>query len=198
MHRLTKYFPALTPHQLALYEQMETHVRDWNDKINVISRRDVDNILEHHILHSLALAKVLHLQPGQRVMDLGTGGGFPGVPLAVMFPQTNFVLADSIRKKTLVCSEIAKALELTNVSVEWARAESLRGPFDVVVSRAVMPMADLLRTVRGKTHRVACLKGGDLAEELAGLKAHIEVTPIANHFAEDFFQTKSIVYAEIS
>ncbi|MCD8285466.1 MAG: 16S rRNA (guanine(527)-N(7))-methyltransferase RsmG, partial [Prevotellaceae bacterium] len=174
MDIIRKYFPNLTDEQLRQFALLKPLYEDWNQKINVISRKDIGSLYEHHVLHSLAIAEIIDFRPETSVMDLGTGGGFPGIPLAIMFPQCSFHLVDSTKKKILVCSEIAKALGLQNVSTEWARAEVVKRRFDFVVCRAVMPIPDLVRLVRknispksrnATPNGVVCLKGGDLQAE---------------------------------
>ena len=150
MKCLLKYFPTLDGKKLERFEALDGLYRTWNARINVISRKDIDNLYEHHVLHSLGIAEIINFKDGTKVMDLGTGGGFPGIPLAIMFPETEFLLVDSIRKKVMVCQEIARELELDNVSTRWGRAEDVDEKFQFVVSRAVMPLADLIKIVRSK------------------------------------------------
>ena len=201
MVNISDYF-KLTALQAEQFAQLDSLYRDWNSKINVISRKDIDNLYEHHVLHSLAIAKLLPFQPGTSILDVGTGGGFPGIPLAILFPDCQFMLIDSIGKKIKVASEVAKALGLTNVVCKQERAEEEKQKFDFVVSRAVMPLPDLVKLIRknisGK-HRNAVpnglvvLKGGDLKAEIAPFK-EAEVTPCSAYFRGDWFQEKQIIY----
>lgn len=196
-----EYF-KLTDRQAEQFAQLDVLYRDWNSKINVISRKDIDNLYEHHVLHSLAIAKFLPFQPGTTILDVGTGGGFPGIPLAILFPECQFLLIDSIGKKIKVASEIAKALGLANVVCKQERAEEEKQKFDFVVSRAVMPMPDLVKLVRkniSPTHRNAIpngllvLKGGDLKEELRPFK-EAEIMPCTQWFKGEWFNTKQVIY----
>ncbi len=204
---ITKYFPDLTPQQLELFAAMDALYHEWNARINVISRKDIDNLYEHHVLHSLGIAKVVTFRPGTRIMDLGTGGGFPGIPLAIMFPEVHFHLVDSIGKKIRVCNEVIAALGLNNVTTQQARGEELRLPadqrVDFVVSRAAMPLADLLRIARMHVHRqqrnalpngLIALKGGELAAEQAAVKVKTITTQLSDFFSEEYFATKAVVY----
>ena len=201
MKIITDYF-SLSDRQAEQFAQLDALYRDWNSKINVISRKDIDNLYEHHVLHSLAIAKLLPFQPGTTVLDVGTGGGFPGIPLAILFPECRFLLIDSIGKKIKVASEVAKALGLTNVICKQERVEEEKQKFDFVVSRAVMPLPDLVKLVRkniSKKHRNAVpnglivLKGGDLKEELRPFK-EAEVTPCSLYFKGEWFETKQVIY----
>ena len=198
---ISEYF-SLTARQAEQFAQLDALYRDWNSKINVISRKDIDNLYEHHVLHSLAIAKVLPFQPGTTILDVGTGGGFPGIPLAILFPECQFVLIDSIGKKIKVASEVAQALGLTNVVCKQERAEEEKQKFDFVVSRAVMPMPELVKLVRkniSNKHRNAVpnglvvLKGGDLKEELRPFK-EAEITPCSQWFKGEWFETKQVIY----
>ena len=198
---ISDYF-KLTERQAEQFAQLDALYRDWNSKINVISRKDIDNLYEHHVLHSLAIAKLLPFQPGTTIMDVGTGGGFPGIPLAILFPECQFLLIDSIGKKIKVASEVANALGLTNVVCKQERAEEEKQKFDFVVSRAVMPLPDLVKLVRknlSNKHRNAVpnglvvLKGGDLKDEIAPFK-EAEVTPCSNYFRGEWFETKQVIY----
>lgn len=206
MEKILKYFPNLTPEQKSQFEALDELYHDWNSKINVISRKDIDNLYEHHVLHSLSIAKFITFKPNSAVMDLGTGGGFPGIPLAILFPDTNFLLVDSVRKKTTVCQEVINALGLKNVEVRWCRAEEVKEKFDFVVSRAVMPLTDLVKLIRKNidTHQMnvypnglICLKGGELEHETLTHKNHTLITPVSDYFSEDFFATKSVVYVSL-
>ncbi len=198
---INDYF-KLTERQAEQFAQLDALYRDWNSKINVISRKDIDNLYEHHVLHSLAIAKLLPFQPGTSIMDVGTGGGFPGIPLAILFPECQFLLIDSIGKKIKVATEVANALGLTNVVCKQERAEEEKQKFDFVVSRAVMPLPDLVKLVRkniSNKHRNAVpnglvvLKGGDLQAELKPFK-EAEVTPCSNYFRGEWFETKQVIY----
>lgn len=203
MELIDKYFPKLTECQREQFDQLDALYRDWNAKINVISRKDIDNLYEHHVLHSLGIAQIINFRPGTRVMDLGTGGGFPGIPLAILFPEVQFHLVDSIKKKILVTTEVAKALGLQNVTTRWCRAEEEKGKFDYVVSRAVMPLADLVKIVRKNISHdqrnalpngLICLKGGELEHETLPLKSLTDITPLSDYFDEPYFETKKVVY----
>lgn len=198
---ISEYF-TLTARQAEQFAQLDALYRDWNSKINVISRKDIDNLYEHHVLHSLAIAKFLPFQPGTTILDVGTGGGFPGIPLAILFPECQFTLIDSIRKKILVATEIAKALGLTNVVCKQERAEEEKQKFDFVISRAVMPMPDLVKLVRKNIkltpknaipNGLIVLKGGDLKEELRPFK-EAELIPCSQWFKGEWFDTKQVIY----
>jgi 16S rRNA (guanine527-N7)-methyltransferase len=202
---LLSYFPALSPAQLALFAQLPDLYRHWNAQINVISRQDVDNLMERHVLHSLAIAKVQPFANGATILDVGTGGGFPGIPLAIMYPEVEFHLVDSIGKKIKVVQEVAAALGLKNVQAYHKRAEQVDVLFDFAVSRAVAPLAELIswtkhNAARNSFHTLAngliCLKGGDLTEELnqSGAKG-VLVKNIADFYQHPFFETKKVVYA---
>ncbi len=194
---------SLTALQLQRFTALDALYRDWNAKINVISRKDIDNLYEHHILHSLAIAKVITFQRGTTILDVGTGGGFPGIPLAILFPECQFTLIDSIGKKIRVAYEIAQAIGLDNVTCIQERAEEEKGKFDFVVSRAVMPLPDLVKLVRknvSHTQRNAMpnglivLKGGNLQAEIHPFHNIVETTDIANLFPTDWFKGKSVIY----
>lgn len=198
---ISEYF-TLTARQAEQFAQLDALYRDWNSKINVISRKDIDNLYEHHVLHSLAIAKFIPFQAGTTILDVGTGGGFPGIPLAILFPECQFTLIDSIRKKILVATEIAKALGLTNVVCKQERAEEEKQKFDFVVSRAVMPMPDLVKLVRKNIkptpknaipNGLIVLKGGDLKEELRPFK-EAELIPCSQWFKGEWFDTKQVIY----
>lgn len=198
---LKEYFPDLTPDQLEKYAAMEPLYREWNEKINVISRKDIDNFYLHHVVHSLAVSRVVKFPAGSSVLDLGCGGGFPGIPLAVMFPECRFTLCDSVGKKIKVASAVAESLGLGNVECINCRAEQLKGPFDYVVSRAVADLSDFYPWVKGKFNCAAiCLKGGDLDAESAACarKWHIDParfwqTDISSWFGDSWFSGKKIV-----
>ena len=198
---ISDYF-KLTDRQAEQFAQLDALYRDWNSKINVISRKDIDNLYEHHVLHSLAIAKLLPFQPNSTILDVGTGGGFPGIPLAILFPECQFMLIDSIGKKIKVASEVASALGLTNVVCKQERAEEEKQKFDFVVSRAVMPLPDLVKLIRKNIspkqrnavpNGLVVLKGGDLQEEIKPFK-EAEVTPCSNYFRGEWFDTKQIIY----
>lgn len=206
MDIILKYFPRLTDRQKSQFEALYDLYADWNSKINVISRKDIGNLYEHHVLHSLAIVRLIHFQPGTRVMDLGTGGGFPGIPLAIMFPDCQFHLVDSIGKKIKVATEVASAVGLENVTLCHERAEEEKGLFDFVVSRAVMPLADLLKIVRKNISKeqknaypngLICLKGGELQHEVMPFKKQAEVIALSDWFEEEYFTTKKVVYVTV-
>ena len=203
MDIISKYFPELSEDQRKMFAALDGLYRDWNSKINVISRKDIDNLYEHHVLHSLAIAKAVKFRPGTRVLDLGTGGGFPGIPLAILFPETHFKLIDGTGKKILVVKEVAKAIGLSNCEAEQMRGENEDGKFDFVVSRAVMPLPDLAKLIKkniGKTQRNAlpngliCLKGGNISEEIKPFKHVVDVTDLGTMFDEEWFKQKYIIY----
>lgn len=200
---IASYFPDLNSKQLQQLEQLEEVYLDWNAKINVISRKDMDQFYIHHVLHSLGIAKVIQFQPGTKVLDIGTGGGFPGIPLAILFPDTHFHLVDSIGKKITVVKEVAKALKLTNVEAQHARAESLVRKYDFVVSRAVTRMAQFYPWVKGKIKKedindypngILYLKGGDVDEEMEETGKSYVSYHLWDYFKEDFFETKKVIY----
>lgn len=203
MQQILKYFPSLSERQKEQLQQLDALYHDWNAKINVISRKDIDNLYEHHVLHSLGIAQYINFRAGTTVMDLGTGGGFPGIPLAIMFPEVKFHLVDSTKKKILVCDEVIKGLGLQNVTTRWCRAEEEKGKFDFVVSRAVMPLADLVKICRKNVAKechnalpngLICLKGGELESETYPMKNSVEIVPLSDYFSEPFFETKKVVY----
>ena len=198
---ILKYFPEITEEQKQQFEKLEQLYTEWNEKINVISRKDMDGLYEKHILHSLGIAKVMPFADGTKVLDVGTGGGFPGIPLAILFPEVSFTLIDSIGKKIKVVEAVSEGLGLKNVTAVHGRAEKLKEKFHFVVSRAVTQMPEFLRWLKGKFEKeqfnekhngVLYLKGGDLAEELAGLRC--EIFQLKNYFEEEFFDTKKVVY----
>lgn len=211
MNLINKYFPKLSAAQLAQFEQLEPLYREWNDKINVVSRQDIENLNERHVLHSLAIARVVGFSPGAHLLDLGTGGGFPGIPLAILFPETKFTLVDGTGKKIKVVQEVAEALNLKNVIAIHTRAEDLKmmGQFDFVLSRGVATLDKLLiwgQKFMKKDHMhalpngILALKGGDLRAEIKALpgkgKSYTDVFPIRKFFSEEFFEEKSVVYVQ--
>lgn len=202
LEKIKEYFPELTDVQVDRLVELEMLVRDWNEKINVISRKDTDNIFVHHILHSMAIAKVKRFKPDELVLDVGTGGGFPGIPLAIMFPETKFTLVDSIEKKIKVVKGISESLGLTNVEAMKIRAELLPPKYDCIVSRAVTAFPDFVKMTRNvqnpksTEHSIIYLKGGDFDEELKGMKNY-SVTNISDFFGEEFFETKKIIYLNL-
>ena len=202
MEIIRKYFPELTDTQLHQLEQLDGIYLDWNAKINVISRKDIDALYEHHVLHSMAIAKVVNFRPGTEILDFGTGGGFPGIPLAILFPECRFKLIDGTGKKIRVTQEVASAIGLKNCRAEHLRGEDERGRYDFVVSRAVMPLPDLAKIVRkniSKTQRnatpngIICLKGGELQAELQPFRNVVEVNPISTWFEEEWFKEKNVI-----
>ena len=203
MDLILKYFPDLTEEQKRQFAALYDLYMDWNSKINVISRKDIENLYEHHVLHSLGIAKVIRFRPGTQIMDLGTGGGFPGIPLAILFPEVQFHLVDSIGKKVRVASEIASSIGLKNATCRHARAEEEKGKFDFVVSRAVMPLTDLLKIIRKNIsskqqnalpNGLICLKGGELGNETMPVKNKTTLWDLKEFFEEEFFETKKVVY----
>lgn len=189
MQSIERYFPELTERQKQQYAALEGLYRTWNARINVISRKDIESLYEHHVLHSLGIAKAFPPADGMRVMDLGTGGGFPGIPLAILLPGVHFHLVDSIGKKIRVCNEIVGALGLENVTTEWTRAEQLHDRYDAVVSRAVASIDDLIRWSKPLTKQLICLKGtGEVKEDKL-----VTVKPLSEYFEEDYFQEKAVV-----
>ena len=207
MDIILKYFPNLSEVQQQQFAALYDLYTDWNSKINVISRKDITNLYEHHVLHSLGIAKVMQFRPETAVMDLGTGGGFPGIPLAILFPETHFHLVDSIGKKVKVATEIANAIGLKHVTTRHCRAEEEKQLFDFVVSRAVMPLTDLLKIIRKNIKKeqhnalpngLICLKGGELEREVMPVKHQTLMYDLKDYFEEEFFETKKVVYVTIN
>ena len=207
MDIILKYFPNLSEVQQQQFAALYDLYTEWNSKINVISRKDITNRYEHHVLHSLGIAKVTQFRPETTVMDLGTGGGFPGIPLAILFPETHFHLVDSIGKKVKVATEIANAIGLKNVTTRHCRAEEEKQLFDFVVSRAVMPLTDLLKIIRKNIKKeqhnalpngLICLKGGELEREVMPVKHQTLMYDLKDYFEEEFFETKKVVYVTIN
>ncbi len=200
---IKKYFPGITGKQTEQFDALGELYTDWNAKINLISRKDIDNLYTHHILHSLSIAKFIQFTDGTHIMDVGTGGGFPGIPLAILFPEVRFHLIDSIGKKIKVAQSVADAIGLKNVTTRHCRVEEEKNTFDFVISRAVMTLPELVKIVRkniGKEQRNAlpngliCLKGGDLRKEISSFGKNVITTELSNHFDEEFFETKKIIY----
>lgn len=201
-----EYFKDLTEEQRAQFAQLDALYRDWNAKINVISRKDIDNLYMHHVLHSLGIAKVINFRPGTRIMDIGTGGGFPGIPLAILFPECQFKLIDSIGKKIKVVSAVAQAIGLKNVVIEHRNVVEEKAKYDFVVSRAVMNASDLVKLVRKNVSHeqrnalpngLICLKGGDVTEEMAPFAHCSEVWNLSQFFEDEFFETKKVTYIQL-
>lgn len=203
-----EYFPNLTEEQRRRFDALRALYEDWNAKINVISRKDIGNLYLHHVLHSLAIAKVVEFADDSSVMDVGTGGGFPGIPLAILYPKCHFLLVDSIGKKIRVCQAVTEALGLDNVEAVQERVEEEKNTFDFVVSRATMPMSDLVRLTRknvDKKHLInplpngwLMLKGGELEREIGTFKKYAEVTDVSEFFKDEYFETKKVVYLPLS
>ncbi len=202
---LKKYFSDLTQDQLERFRALGPLYQEWNDKINVISRKDMDLFYERHVLHSLGIKKVMNFLDGSKILDIGTGGGFPGIPLAIAFPNCSFHLVDSIGKKIKVVKEVAEALDLKNVTADHIRAEQLADKYDFIVSRAVTAMPAFLKWTTGKflsenknelPNGILYLKGGDLSEEMAGINKEIRYYDLQHYFEEEFFETKKVVYVK--
>ena len=207
MLKILKYFPNLTPEQITQFEKIDRIYRDWNGKINLISRKDIDSLYEKHILHSLAIAKIINFRQGTKILDVGTGGGFPGIPLAILFPSSQFVLIDSTGKKIKVVMAVAEELELKNVTAIHGRAEDVKEEFDFVISRAVTSFPVFVglveknitrKSINALPNGIIYLKGGDFQDELKDFKRNVEVTEIANFFNEPFFETKKVVYLPVN
>ena len=203
MQIITKYFNKLSEEQIQQFAKLKDLYRDWNAKINVISRKDIDNLYEHHVLPSLAIGKFIHFKPGTTLLDFGTGGGFPGIPLAILFPECKFKLIDGTGKKIMVATEVAKVIGLKNVNAVHLRGEEEKGKFDFVVSRAVMPLPDLAKIVTKNISKkqsnalpngIICLKGGDLQAEIKPYSNIAEIAHISNWFEEEWFKEKNILY----
>ncbi|HYD91046.1 MAG TPA: 16S rRNA (guanine(527)-N(7))-methyltransferase RsmG [Flavobacterium sp.] len=202
MQEIIKHFPNLTEAQTEQFAKLEELYKDWNAKINVVSRKDIDELYTRHILHSLGIAKVQPFEPGSKILDVGTGGGFPGIPLAILFPESNFYLIDVIGKKIKVVQEVAKGLGLQNVKAEQIRAENVKGEFDFIVSRAVTNMPDFVKWVKDKVKKkqlhelkngILYLKGGDLTEELQDFPK-ATLYNLSDYFEDEFFETKKVVH----
>ena len=206
MESILKYFPNITEKQKEQFAALYDLYYDWNSKINVISRKDIENLYEHHVLHSLAIAKYITFKPGTTIMDMGCGGGFPGIPLAIMFPEVDFHLVDSIGKKVRVAGEIAQSIGLTNVRTSHSRAEEIKDKYSFVVSRAVMQLPDLVKICRKNISKeqknvlpngIICLKGGDMSGETQAFRNCCEITDVSSYFGEEFFKDKKVVYVQI-
>lgn len=207
MEQILKYFPNLTEKQKEQFAALYDLYYDWNSKINVISRKDIENLYLHHVLHSLGIAKMINFRPGTTVMDFGCGGGFPGVPLAVLFPEVKFHLVDSIGKKVRVAREISEAIGLENITFAHSRGEDVKEKFNFVVSRAVMPLTDLVKICRKNVNKeqhnalpngIICLKGGDLNAEVQPFKKCVDMFDLFDNFKEEFFKGKKVVYVPIN
>ncbi|WP_341216492.1 16S rRNA (guanine(527)-N(7))-methyltransferase RsmG [uncultured Wocania sp.] len=202
MQLILKYFPNLNEDQIEKFKRLETLYKDWNLKINVVSRKDIDELYLRHVLHSLAIAKLIQFKDGSKLLDVGTGGGFPGVPLAILFPECSFHLVDSIAKKIKVVDEVVEGLGLTNVKTTHSRVEDIKGTYDFIISRAVAAMPTFVHWVKGKIAKkqnhdlkngILYLKGGDLSEELQNYKT-VTIYNLSDYYTEDFFETKKLVY----
>ena len=206
MNQIQKYFTGLTADQIRQFSELYPLYEDWNQKVNVISRKDIQHLYEHHVLHSLGIAKVITFRPGTRVMDLGCGGGFPGIPLAILFPDVHFHLVDSIGKKVRVAQEVATAIGLKNVELSHARGEEIKTKYDFVVTRAVMSLAELVKCVRKNIdstqhnslpNGIIALKGGELEGEMAPMRKICTTWDLSQYFEEPFFETKKVVHVTI-
>ena len=203
MDKILKYFPNLSAEQQQQFAALDALYRDWNAKINVISRKDIDNLYEHHLLHSMAIAKAVHFRADTRILDFGTGGGFPGIPLAILFPECHFKLIDGTGKKIRVAQEVCNAIGLKNCEPQHLRGEEEKGHYDFIVSRAVMPLPDLVKIVRKNIRKesknalpngILCLKGGDLQAELQPFRRIVETAELSSWFAEPWFKEKYVIY----
>lgn len=203
MNKIKKYFPNLSPTQIELFEKLQPLYAEWNAQINVISRKDFSEFYERHVLHSLAIAKLIRFTPGTKILDVGTGGGFPGIPLAILFPKVQFHLVDSIGKKIKVVNEVADSLRLMNVKAEQIRAEQLKDKYDFVVSRAVTRLPEFVNWIQKNISKkpknalpngILYLKGGDLTEEIKPFKRNIFVQDLSEYYDEEFFETKKVVH----
>lgn len=206
MQRIQKYFTKLSATQISQFEALDALYMDWNSKINVISRKDIGNLYEHHVLHSLAIAQVLNFKAGTKILDVGTGGGFPGIPLAILFPDVSFTLIDSIGKKIKVATEISNSIGLKNIQLRHQRAQEEKTKYDFVVSRAVMPLEELVNLVKKNISKnsanalpngLICLKGGELHHEILPFKKIAISYDVSDFFDEEYFKTKKIVYIPI-
>ena len=200
---IEKYFPKLTEQQSQQFAALDALYHEWNEKINVISRKDIDNLYEHHVLHSLGIARMLNFKPGTQILDFGTGGGFPGIPLAILFPECHFKLIDGTGKKICVAQEVCKAIGLTNCEPEHLRGEDEKGKYDFIVSRAVMQLPDLVKIVRKNVSKeqknalpngILCLKGGHIDAEVAPYRRIVQVQPLSDWFSEEWFKEKYCIY----
>ena len=207
MQLIEKYFPNLTEKQKSQFEALFELYSDWNSKINVISRKDIDNLYLHHVLHSLGIAKIIHFKPETTLMDVGTGGGFPGIPLAILFPDCKFHLIDRIGKKIKVAQQVAESIGLTNVTFRHGSVEEEKNKFDFIVSRAVMPLPDLVKLIRknvakeqhnGLPNGLICLKGGELQHEIMPFRNSAILYNLSDYFEEEFFETKKAVFVQIN
>jgi len=207
LEQLIKYFPNLSEEQTRQFTALRELYTDWNSKINVISRKDIDNLYEHHILHSLGIAKVIKFAPGTNIMDLGTGGGFPGIPLAILFPECKFHLVDSIGKKIKVATEISNSIGLKNVRLSHSRGEEIKDKYHFVVTRAVMPLVDLMKTAKKNIgneqfnllpNGIIALKGGELNAEMASMRNICTTWDLKDYFSEEFFETKKVVHVTVN